>query len=58
MKQFEEKLAREKEEIRLKAERDRAMIENQVNLKHEEKQHLINELMKKEQEQEKAKNKQ
>jgi hypothetical protein len=28
MKQFEEKLAREKEELRLKAERERQMIEN------------------------------
>ena len=41
MKQFEEKLAREKEEIRLKAERERQKIENQANLKQEEKQHLL-----------------
>jgi len=41
MKQFEEKLAREKEEIRLKAERERQKIENQAHLKQEEKQQLI-----------------
>ena len=37
MREFEERLAKEKEEIRLKAEEERAMIENQANLKAEEK---------------------
>jgi len=48
MKEFEEKLQREKEEIRRKAEVERQQIENQVNLKQEEKQHLLEELMRKE----------
>ena len=37
MKQFEEKLQREKDEIRNKTEKERKKIENQVNLKQEEK---------------------
>ena len=37
MQEFEERLAQEKEEIRLKAEQERQMIENQANLKEEEK---------------------
>ena len=37
MKQFEEKLQREKYEIRNKTEKERKKIENQVNLKQEEK---------------------
>ena len=37
MKQFEEKLQREKDEIRKKTEKERKKIENQVNLKQEEK---------------------
>jgi len=35
MKAFEEKLNREKEELRIKAESDRANIENQANLQQE-----------------------
>ena len=37
MKQFEEKLQREKDEIRKKTEKERKKIENQVNLKQDEK---------------------
>lgn len=37
MKQFEEKLQREKDEIRNKTEKERKKINNQVNLKQEEK---------------------
>ena len=58
MKEFEERLAREKEESRLNAEQEKQMIENQANLKAEEKQRLIEELQKQEEAKEKAKTKQ
>ena len=58
MREFEERLAKEKEEIRLAADKEREMIENQANLKAEEKQRLIEELKQKEGEKEKAKTKQ
>ena len=44
MREFEDRLAREKEEIREKAEREKQEILNQANLKAEEKQKLIEEL--------------
>ena len=44
MREFEEKLQREKEEIRLKSEQERAAIENQAHLKEEEKKKLLEEL--------------
>lgn len=48
MQEFEEKLNREKEEIRLKSEQERQNIENQANLKEEEKKKLLDELKKQE----------
>lgn len=41
MREFEEKLEREKEEIRRKAEMEKQQIENQANLKQEEKEKLL-----------------
>jgi len=41
-------LNREKEEIRLKSEQERQNIENQANLKEEEKKKLLDELKKQE----------
>ena len=58
MREFEERLAKEKEEIRLKAEEEKAAIENQAHLKEEEKQKLLDELKAQEQAKEKAKTKQ
>ena len=58
MREFEEKLQREKEEIRLKSEQERAAIENQAHLKEEEKKKLLEELQKQEEQKEKAKTKQ
>lgn len=58
MREFEERLNQEKEEIRLKAEQDRANIENQAHLKEEEKKKLLEELQKQEEAKEKAKTKQ
>ena len=58
MREFEERLAAEKEEIRLKAEQEREAIANQAHLKEEEKMKLIEELRQQEEEKEKAKTKQ
>lgn len=58
MREFEERLTREKEEIRLKSEQDRLNIEQQANLKEEEKMKLLEELKKQEEAKEKAKTKQ
>ena len=58
MREFEERLAREKEEIKSKADAERLAIENQAHLKEEEKMKLIEELKKQEEHKEKAKTKQ
>jgi uncharacterized protein (UPF0371 family) len=58
MREFEERLAKEKEEIRIKAEKEREMIYSQANLKEEEKKKLIDALQKQEESKEKAKTKQ
>lgn len=50
MREFEEKLLKEKEEIRLQAEAEREKIENQAHLAAEEKQKLMEELRAKEEE--------
>ena len=44
MREFEERLTREKEEIRQKAEEERQQIENAANLKEEERNRLLEEL--------------
>jgi hypothetical protein len=44
MREFEEKLEREKMELRAKAEQERNKIESQANLQQEEKDRLLNEL--------------
>ena len=44
MREFEERLAKEKEEIRIKAEKEREMIYSQAHLKEEEKKKLIDAL--------------
>ena len=41
MREFEERLTQEKEEIRLKSEQERQNIEQQANLKEEEKMKLL-----------------
>ena len=58
MKNFEHKLGQEKDELRKRAERERQEIENQANLKQEEKKRLLDELRAREEEEEKAKTKQ
>jgi len=58
MREFEERLAREKEEIRMKADSEREAIQNQAHLKEEEKLQLIEEIKKQEEHKEKAKIKQ
>ena len=58
MREFEERLAKEKEEIQFKAKAEREMIYSQANLKEEEKKKLIEELEKQEVVKEKAKTKQ
>jgi hypothetical protein len=57
MAEFEAKLEQEKKTIRDKAEQERADIENQANLKQEEKKKLIEEIRKREDAEEKAKTK-
>ena len=58
MREFEERLAAEKEEIKQKAEQERLAIENQAHLKEEEKKKLLEELRSQEEAKEKAKTKQ
>lgn len=58
MKKFEEKLEREKDEIRLKAAEEKRQIENQANLQKEEKDKLLEEIRRREEAEEKAKTKQ
>jgi hypothetical protein len=58
MKEFEDRLENEKLEIRKNAEQERVNIENQANMKQEEKKKLIEEIRKREDAEEKAKTKQ
>lgn len=58
LREFERRLAQEKEDIKNKALEEKSAIENQKNLKEEEKKLLIDELRKKEKQQEKARTKQ
>lgn len=58
MAEFEQKLERQKEDIKIKAEKDKQEIEQQANLKKEEKDKLIDEIRKREEAEEKAKTKQ
>lgn len=58
MREFEEKLAREKEEIKKKATEDMKKIEYKANIDDEEKKKLIEEIRKREEAEEKAKSKQ
>lgn len=58
MKEFEDKLEQEKKAIRDKAEQEKINIENQANLKQEEKKKLIEEIRRREDAEEKAKTKQ
>lgn len=57
MQEFEQKLEREKEELRLKSEQERSNIERNASLAQAEKDKLIQELRDKETAQEKAKKK-
>ncbi len=57
MRVFEDKLQREKDEIKLRAEEEKRRIEQEKNLKEEEKMQLLEQLKKREVEQEKAKTK-
>ena len=58
MREFEDKLEKEKEEIRRKAEIEKQQIESQAHLKQEEKEKLLLEIRQKEEYEEKAKTKQ
>jgi len=58
MKEFEEKLHNEKEEIRKKAEMEKEQIKSQANLEDEEKKKLLEEIRKREEAEEKSKSKQ
>jgi len=58
MREFEEKLEREKGEIRRKADEEKMKIESQANLEKEEKTVLLAEIRKREEAEEKAKTKQ
>lgn len=58
MKKLESKLEKEKQEIKLKAEEQRKKIIEQKNLADDEREKLLNDLKKKEEDQEKAKTKQ
>lgn len=58
MREFEERLEKEKLEIRRKAIEETEKIENQANLEVEEKKKLLDEIRKKEEAEEKAKTKQ
>ncbi len=46
MREFEEKLQREKDDIRLRAEQEKRRIEQEKNLKEEEKAQLLDQLRK------------
>ena len=58
MKEFEDKLEAEKVAIKENAEKEKLNIENQANLKQEEKKKLIEEIRKREDAEEKTKTKQ
>lgn len=58
MKEFEDKLEKEKEEIRKKADEEKQKIEKQANLQKEEKDKLLNKIREREDAEEKAKTKQ
>jgi len=58
MAEFEEKLNREKEEMKAQAELERQQITNQAHLQAEEKEKLLEEIQRKEDEKEKAHKKQ
>ena len=58
MREFEDRLEKEKKQIRQKAIDEKKQIENQVNLEAEEKKKLIEDIRKKEEAEEKAKTKQ
>lgn len=57
MREFEEKLEKEKLEIKEKAAQEKADIENHANLQKEEKDKLLEEIRKREEAEEKAKSK-
>ena len=58
MQDFEDRIEKEKEEIKRKAEEETAFIESQVHLQQQEKEKLIQEIRQKEEAEEKAKTKQ
>ena len=58
MREFEQKLEKEKEEIRKRAAQEKERIQKQANLEKEEKDKLLEEIRKKEESEEKAKTKQ
>ena len=58
MKEFEDKLEQEKKDIKEAAQQEKLNIENQANLKQEEKKKLLEEIRKREEAEEKAKTKQ
>ena len=58
MKEFEDKLEKEKEEIRKKADEDKQKVEKQAHLQKEEKETLISKIREREDADEKAKTKQ
>lgn len=57
MAEFEERLQKQKEEIKQQAEIDKEKIENQANLQREEKDRILEEIRKREEAEEKAKTK-
>lgn len=58
MREIEDRLQREKEEIKVRAEQEKQRIIQEKNLKEEEKLQLLDQLKKREEDQEKAKTKQ
>ena len=58
MQEFELKLEQQKEEIKKKAHENKLAIENKANMQKEEKDKLIEEIRKREKQDEKAKSKQ
>jgi len=58
MQELENKIEKERAELKMRAEEERKAIENQANLQQEEKKALIEEIRKREEDENKAKTKQ